>query len=74
MKESLARLQLDYVDIVLAHRFDLHVPLEEVCEAFSFLIDQGLAFYWGTSTWPNDMIAAAIEYCRAKKLHEPVLE
>lgn len=74
MKNSLEKLQLEYVDLVLAHRFDLHVPLEEICIAFSYLIDQGKAFYWGTSTWPNDMIAAAIEYCRAKGLHEPVLE
>ena len=39
MDASLEKLQLDYVDLVLAHRFDLHVPLEEICEAFSFLID-----------------------------------
>lgn len=38
-KNCLRRLQLDYVDIVFAHRPDSEVPLEETCRAFSWLID-----------------------------------
>ena len=34
MNKSLERLQLEYVDIVYAHRFDPETPLEEVCRAF----------------------------------------
>jgi len=35
---SLKRLQLDYVDIIFAHRFDYQTPVEEVCRAFDSLI------------------------------------
>ena len=59
-KNSLRRLQMDYIDIVYAHRYDDATPLEEVCRAFSWLIEQGMAFYWGTSEWTVDQIAEAI--------------
>lgn len=38
-RNSLKRLQMDYVDIIYAHRADEETPLEEVCRAFSWLID-----------------------------------
>lgn len=50
-KASLKRLQLDYVDIIFAHRPDYSVPMEEIVRGFSWLIDIGLANYWGTSEW-----------------------
>lgn len=52
MRNSLKRLQVDYVDIVFAHRPDYDTPLEETVRAFSWLIDKGMAHYWGTSEWP----------------------
>ena len=74
MRSSLARLQLDYVDLIYAHRPDYDTPLEEQCRAFSWLIDQGYAHYWGTSEWGADRITAAISICRDKGLHEPVID
>jgi voltage-dependent potassium channel beta subunit len=59
MKASLARLQLDYVDLVFCHRPDPTTPMVEVVRAMNFLIDQGLAFYWGTSEWSAQMIEEA---------------
>jgi aryl-alcohol dehydrogenase-like predicted oxidoreductase len=44
---SLKRLQLDYVDIVFAHRPDPETPMEEIVRAFNHVINQGKAFYWG---------------------------
>jgi aryl-alcohol dehydrogenase-like predicted oxidoreductase len=41
-RDSLQRLQIDYVDVVFAHRYDITVPMEEVVRAFNWLIDQGL--------------------------------
>jgi len=38
---SLARLKLDYADIVFAHRPDLTTPIEETVRAFNYLLDQG---------------------------------
>jgi len=56
MRNSLKRLQLEYADIVFAHRPDYDTPLEEQVRAFSWLIDNGLTRYWGTSEWPATVI------------------
>ncbi|KAJ7472751.1 NADP-dependent oxidoreductase domain-containing protein [Mycena latifolia] len=55
-KESLARLRLTYVDVIFAHRCDStgkfrDLPMEEIVRAFNYVIEQGWAFYWGTSEW-----------------------
>jgi aryl-alcohol dehydrogenase-like predicted oxidoreductase len=57
---SLKRLQLSYVDVLFAHRPDRDTPLEEICRAFSWIIDNGLAHYWGTSEWEPEIIVEAI--------------
>ena len=46
MLHSLERLQLDWVDIVYAHRHDAETPMEEeIVRAFNHLINTGKAFY-----------------------------
>jgi len=74
MKNSLERLDQEYVDIVFAHRPDFDTPLEETCRAFDYLIEEGLAFYWGTSEWAPDRVAKAIEICERLDLHKPIAE
>ncbi|CAD7931316.1 unnamed protein product [Amoebophrya sp. A25] len=71
MRGSLQRLQLDYVDLVYAHRFDPTTPLEETVRAFNFLIDQGMALYWGTSEWTAEEIRRAHQV--AEKLNSKAL-
>ncbi|GAW08088.1 voltage-gated potassium channel beta-2 subunit [Lentinula edodes] len=66
-QESLARLQLDYVDVIFAHRADTNVPMEEVVRAFNYVIEKGWAFYWATSEWSSEQIEEA--YHIADKLH-----
>lgn len=39
MRNSLKRLQMDYVDVVLASRPDPTTPIEETVRAFSWLVD-----------------------------------
>jgi aryl-alcohol dehydrogenase-like predicted oxidoreductase len=73
-KASLKRLQLDYVDIIFAHRPDYSVPLEEMVRGFSWLIDNGLAHYWGTSEWTADRFEQACQIAERLKLHKPVVE
>jgi len=73
-KTSLKKLQLDYVDVIFAHRYDLDTPLEEVVRAFSWVVEKGYANYWGTSEWDPDQTTEAIQYARAHGLHEPVTE
>jgi aryl-alcohol dehydrogenase-like predicted oxidoreductase len=38
-RASLKRLQLEYVDVIFAHRYDQDTPLEETVKAFSWVID-----------------------------------
>jgi len=73
-KNSLKRLQLDYVDVIFAHRADLDTPLEETCRAFDWIINKGWAFYWGTSEWSAARITEAIELCARLNLHAPIVE
>jgi len=74
LKNSLKRLDLEYVDIVFSHRPDRQTPLEETLRAFDYVINQGLALYWGTSDWESDVISRAIEMCERLNLHKPVVE
>lgn len=71
---SLARLQLDYVDLLFCHRPDLHTPIEETVRAMNYLLDQGKAFYWGTSEWSAEQIREAHEVARREHLVGPTME
>ena len=71
---SLARLQLDYVDLVFAIRPDPHTPIEETVWAMSDIIARGKALYWGTSEWSADEIRAAYDIAERHHLHKPVME
>lgn len=55
---SLKRLQVDYVDLYQAHRFDHETPLEETFQAFADLVHQGKAMYIGVSEWTAEQIRA----------------
>ena len=71
---SLERLQLEYVDLIFCHRADIHTPIEETVRAMSYLIDQGKAFYWGTSEWSPDKIMEAHAVARREHLIPPLME
>ncbi|EGX45397.1 hypothetical protein TWF173_011062 [Orbilia oligospora] len=71
---SLKRLQLDYVDLIYAHRPDRNTPLEETVRAFNHVINTGKAFYWGTSEWNADEIASAHRIADKLGLIGPVME
>lgn len=71
---SLERLQLEYVDLIFCHRADIHTPIEETVRAMSYLIDQGKAFYWGTSEWSPDKIMQAHAVARREHLIPPLME
>jgi voltage-dependent potassium channel beta subunit len=71
---SLARLQLDYVDLVFCHRPDPRTPIEETVWAMSDIIARGKALYWGTSEWSADEIRTAYDIAERHHLHKPVME
>ncbi len=71
---ALARLRLDYVDLIFCHRADLHTPVEETVRAMNHVIDQGKALYWGTSEWPAERILEAYHLARRERLIPPLME
>jgi len=71
---SLNRLQLDYVDVIFAHRDDFDVPMEEICRGFNQIIENGQAFYWATSEWPADRIMEAFAVCDRLGLIKPIAD
>lgn len=71
---SLERMQLDYVDLIFAHRPDKHTPIEETVRAMNHIIEQGKAFYWGTSMWSAQEIMEAYAVSRREHLIPPLME
>ncbi len=74
LTQSLKRLQMDYVDVVFCHRPDKNTPIEETCRAMNYVIDKGMAFYWGTSEWDADQIMLAYKICERLNLMRPIVE
>ncbi|KRN93230.1 aldo/keto reductase [Pediococcus stilesii] len=58
---SLNRLQLDYVDIYYAHRFDDQTPIEETVRALDDIVRQGKALYIGISNYETPQAKKAIQ-------------
>jgi voltage-dependent potassium channel beta subunit len=71
---SLARLQLDYVDLAYCHRPDPDTPIEETVWAMHDMIERGKALYWGTSEWSAAQIRAAWDLAERHHLRKPVVE
>jgi aryl-alcohol dehydrogenase-like predicted oxidoreductase len=65
---SLRRLQLDYVDLYQAHRYDYSTPLEETMQAFADIVHSGKALYIGVSEWSATEIRAGWELAQDLKI------
>ena len=74
LETSLKRLQLDYVDVVFAHRDDAFTSMEEICRGFNTLIEDGKAYYWATSEWSADRITEAFAVCDRLGLIRPIAD
>jgi aryl-alcohol dehydrogenase-like predicted oxidoreductase len=57
---SLRRLQLDYVDLYIIHRWDVSVQAEETLEALHDVVKAGKALYLGASSMPAWRFAKAL--------------
>lgn len=75
LDQSLARLQLDYVDVFYSHRPDPDTPLEETMGALATAVQRGKALYAGISNYPAEMAAEAIGLLRGMGvnclIHQP---
>src|SRR3984885_7829874 len=65
---SLARLQMDHVDLYQCHRYDHETPLEETMAALTEVVRSGKARYIGFSEWAPAEIEAALALPRVEKL------
>lgn len=74
LRGSLRRLDMDYVDVVYCHRPDASTPIEETVRAMNWVIDQGWAFYWGTSEWSAQQITEAWAVANRLDLVGPIVE
>lgn len=71
-KASLARLQLDHIDLYQIHGFDPATPLVETLEALDLLVRHGHVRYIGLSNWAAWQIVRAIGIVEARRL-APIL-
>jgi voltage-dependent potassium channel beta subunit len=71
---ALERLQMEYVDLIFCHRPDIYTPIEETVRAMTHAINQGKAFYWGTSEWSAEQIMTAYGIARREHLIPPTME
>ena len=71
---SLARLQMDYVDLIFCHRPDPLTPIEETVRAMHDIVTSGRALYWGVSEWSADQIMQAWQVAERHHLHTPRME
>ena len=71
IEASLRRLQLDYVDLYQAHRYDYETPIEETVQAFADVVRSGKALYIGVSEWRAEQIREAKTL--ADDLHVPLV-
>ncbi len=64
LDQSLARMQVDYVDIFYSHRYDPTTPLEETMGALATAVHAGKAVYVGISSYGPKKTAEAAAILR----------
>lgn len=65
LRDSLAKLQTDYIDILYLHWWDWTTSIEEVMDALHLVVQQGKVLYLGISDTPAWIVSAANTYARA---------
>ncbi|KAK7752190.1 putative aryl-alcohol dehydrogenase aad14 [Diatrype stigma] len=65
VRDSLRKLQTDYIDILYLHWWDWTTSIEEVMDALHNLVQQGKVLYLGISDSPAWVVSAANTYARA---------
>ena len=68
IEASLARLQLDHVDLYQIHGVDPVTPIEETLEALDTLVRRGAVRYVGLSNWAAWQVAKALGISAARGL------
>jgi aryl-alcohol dehydrogenase-like predicted oxidoreductase len=65
VRESLRRLQTDWIDILYVHWWDYTTSIEEVVDSLHVLVQQGKVLYLGVCNTPAWIVSAANTYAKA---------
>ncbi|KAM0330082.1 hypothetical protein ACHAQA_004253 [Verticillium albo-atrum] len=65
VRDSLQKLQTDYVDLLYVHWWDWTTSIEELMDSLHMLVEQGKVLYLGASDTPAWVVSAANTYARA---------
>jgi aryl-alcohol dehydrogenase-like predicted oxidoreductase len=65
VRDSLAKLQTDWIDILYLHWWDYLTSIEEVMDSLHILVQQGKVLYLGISDTPAWVVSAANYYAKA---------
>lgn len=68
LRDSLARLKTDYIDLYVLHRDDAEVPVGEIVDALNRHRDAGRIRAFGGSNWSPERLEAANAYAAAHGL------
>ncbi|KAJ9614292.1 aryl-alcohol dehydrogenase [Cladophialophora chaetospira] len=64
VKESLEKLQTDYIDVLYLHWWDWTTSISEVMDSLHILVEQGKVLYLGVSDAPAWIVSAANFYAQ----------
>ncbi|KFZ03567.1 hypothetical protein V502_10841 [Pseudogymnoascus sp. VKM F-4520 (FW-2644)] len=62
VRDSLRKLQTDYIDIYYVHYWDFTTSIKELMDSLHILVEQGKVLYLGASDTPAWIVAAANTY------------
>jgi len=65
VRDSLKKLQTDWIDILYLHWWDYTTSIEEIMDSLHVLVQQGKVLYLGISDTPAWVVSAANYYARA---------
>jgi aryl-alcohol dehydrogenase-like predicted oxidoreductase len=65
VRDSLKKLQTDWIDILYIHWWDHTTSIEEIMDSLHLLVQQGKVLYLGVSDTPAWIVSAANYYARA---------
>ncbi|KAF2453481.1 putative aryl-alcohol dehydrogenase Aad14 [Lineolata rhizophorae] len=65
VRDSLKKLQTDWIDILYLHWWDHTCSIEEIMDSLHLLVEQGKVLYLGVSDTPAWIVSAANYYARA---------
>lgn len=66
VRDSLAKLGTDWIDVLYVHWWDYTTSIEEVMDSLHILVQQGKVLYLGISDTPAWVVSAANTYARAQ--------